>query len=140
MERWIIYAIISMFFAGITSVIAKYGMKNVSGDTALVVRTSMVFFLVWLNAFAFKQLGNLTLLTKKDILFLCISGITTTASWIFYYRAMKEGTVSVVASIDKASIVVTILLSFIILKEPFTWQIGVAATLITAGLLILIYK
>lgn len=140
MERWIIYAIISMFFAGITSVIAKYGMKNVSGDTALVVRTSMVFFLVWLNAFAFKQLGNLTLLTKKDILFLCISGITTTASWIFYYRAMKEGSVSVVASIDKASIVVTILLSFIILKEPFTWQIGVAATLITAGLLILIYK
>ena len=140
MERWIIYALISMFFAGLTSVIAKYGMKNVSGDTALVIRTSMVFLLVWLNAFAFKQLGNLSLLTKKDILFLCISGLTTTASWIFYYRAMKEGTVSVVASIDKASIVVTLLLSFIILKEPFTWQIGVAATLITSGLLILIYK
>lgn len=134
------YAVISMFFAGITSVIAKYGMKNVSGDTALVVRTSMVFLLVWLNAFAFRQLGNLSLLTKKDVLFLCISGLTTTVSWVFYYRAMKEGTVSVVATIDKASIIVTLLLSFIILKEPFTWQVGVAATLITSGLLILIYK
>jgi len=140
MERWIMYAVISMFFAGITSVIAKYGMKNVSGDTALVVRTSMVFLLVWLNAFAFRQLGNLSLLTKKDVLFLCISGLTTTVSWVFYYRAMKEGTVSVVATIDKASIIVTLLLSFIILKEPFTWQVGVAATLITSGLLILIYK
>ncbi len=140
MERWIIYAIISMFFAGLTSVIAKYGMKNVSGDTALVVRTSMVFLLVWLNAFVFRHLGNLSLLTRKDILFLCISGLTTTVSWVFYYRAMKEGTVSVVATIDKASIVVTLLLSFIILKEPFTWQVGVAATLITSGLLILIYK
>lgn len=140
MERWIIYALLSMLFAGITSVIAKYGMKNVIGDTALVVRTSMVFLLVWLNAFAFSHIGNLSFLTKKDVLFLCLSGLTTTASWVFYYRAMKEGNISVVASIDKASIVVTLLLSFIILKEPFTWQIGVAATLITSGLLILIYK
>jgi transporter family protein len=73
-------------------------------------------------------------------MFLCLSGITTTISWVFYYRAIKEGNVSVVATIDKASIVVTLLLSFIILKEPFTWQIGVAAILITSGLLILIYK
>lgn len=140
MERWITYALISMLFAGFTSVIAKYGMKNVSGDTALVVRTSMVFLLVWLNAFAFNHLGKLNALSKKDIMFLCLSGVTTTISWVFYYRAIKEGNVSVVATIDKASIVVTLLLSFVILKEPFTWQIGVAAALITSGLLILIYK
>jgi bacterial/archaeal transporter family protein len=140
MERWIIYALIAMLFAGFTSVIAKYGMKNVGGDTALVVRTSMVFLLVWLNAFVFKHTKGLSVLNKRDILFLCLSGVTTTVSWIFYYRAMKEGNVSVVATIDKASIVVTLLLSFIILKEPFTWQIGVAALLITSGLLILIYK
>ncbi len=140
MERWIIYALISMLFAGITSVIAKYGMKNVSGDTALVVRTSTVFLLVWLNAFAFKHIDSISALTKKDIIFLCISGLTTTMSWVFYYRAMKEGSVSVVATIDKASIVVTLLLSFLLLKEPLTWQIGLAALLITSGLLILIYK
>lgn len=140
MERWITYALISMLFAGFTSVIAKYGMKNVSGDTALVIRTSMVFLLVWLNAFVFRHAGKLNALSRKDIMFLCLSGVTTTISWIFYYRAIKEGNVSVVATIDKASIVVTLLLSFIILKEPFTWQIGIAAALITSGLLILIYK
>ena len=140
MERWIIYALLSMVFAGITSVIAKFGMKNVGGDTALTVRTSMVFILVWINAFALDNVGKLKLLTSKDILFLCLSGATTTLSWVFYYRAMTEGNLSVVATIDKASIVVTLLLSFLILKEPFTWQVGVAGTLITAGLLILIYK
>jgi transporter family protein len=100
----------------------------------------MVFILVWVNAFALNNVTKLKLLTQKDILFLCLSGATTTLSWVFYYRAMKEGSVSVVATIDKASIVITLLLSFFILKEPFTWQIGLAGSLITAGLLILIYK
>jgi transporter family protein len=140
MERWIIYALLSMLFAGITSVIAKFGMRNVNGDTALTIRTSMVFILVWVNAFALDNVKKISLLTKKDILFLCLSGLTTTISWVFYYRAIKEGKVSVVATIDKASIVITLLLSFFILKEPFTWQVGVAGTLISAGLLILIYR
>ena len=129
-----------MLFAGFTSVIAKFGMKNVSGDAALAIRTSMVFILIWLNVFVFNRYTQLSALTKKDILFLCISGITTTLSWIFYYRAMKEGNVSIVATIDKASIIITLLLSFLILKEPFTWQIAIAGTLITIGLVILIYK
>lgn len=140
MPTWIIYALLSMLFAGFTSVIAKFGMKNVSGDAALAIRTSMVFILIWLNVFVFNRYTQLSALTKKDILFLCISGITTTLSWIFYYRAMKEGNVSIVATIDKASIIITLLLSFLILKEPFTWQIAIAGTLITIGLVILIYK
>jgi transporter family protein len=140
MPTWIIYALLSMLFAGLTSVIAKFGMKNVSGDAALAIRTSIVFVLIWLNVFVFNRYNQLSALTKKDILFLCISGTTTTLSWIFYYRAMKEGSVSVVATIDKASIIITLLLSFLILKEPFTWQIGVAGTLIIIGLIILIYK
>lgn len=140
MERWIIYALLSMLFAGITSVMAKYGMKNVSGDTALTIRTTLIFVLVWLNAFAFKHIGQLHLLTKKDILFLCLSGFTTFLSWICYYRAMKQGNVAVVAGIDKGGIVITMLLSFLLLKEPFTWQTITAGTLITAGLILLIYK
>ncbi len=140
MERWIIYAIISMVFAGFTSVIAKYGMKNVAGDTALAIRTSVVFVLIWLNVFVFNYSKNIQLLTKKDFLFLALSGVTTTISWIFYYRAIKEGNVSVVATIDKASIIITLLLSFWILKEPFTFKIGIAVALILTGLIILIYK
>lgn len=140
MPTWIFYAILSMFFAGLTSVIAKFGLKNVSGDTGLAVRTSFVFLLVWLNAIAFKHIRDFGSLTSKDVLFLGISGVTTTLSWIFYYRAIKMGDVSIVAVIDKASIIITLLLSFWLLKEPFTWRIALAAALIISGLLVLTVK
>jgi len=140
MPTWIFYAILSMIFAGLTAVIAKFGLKNVSGDTGLAVRTTVVFLLVWLNAISFKHIRDFNQLTAKDILFLAISGLTTTLSWIFYYRAVKMGNVSVVAVIDKASIVITLILSFWLLKEPFTWRIAVAALLIISGLLVLTLK
>ncbi len=137
---WIVYALLSMFFAGLTSVAAKMGLKNVSGDVGLALRTSVVFALVWLNALAFHNMQQASQLTKKDIVFLVISGITTTLSWIFYYRAIKEGNVSVVASIDKASLIVTILLAFWFLKEPLTARMLVASGLILSGTLLLIFK
>ena len=140
MPVWIFYAILSMLFAGLTAVIAKFGLKNVSGDTGLAVRTTFVFLLVWLNTITFRHIREFGNLTSKDILFLGISGLTTTLSWIFYYRAIKMGDVSVVAVIDKASIVITLLLSFWLLKEPFTWRIAVAAALIISGLLVLTFK
>lgn len=140
MDRTILFALISMVFAGLTSVLAKFGMKNVSGDTALVVRTSLIFGLVWLNALAFRHVQALNLLSRRDYMFLGLSGVTTFLSWLFYYRAMKDGNVSVVATIDKASIVVTLLLSFWILKEPFTWRLAAGASLILAGLVVLVWK
>ncbi len=129
-----------MFFAGLTSVIAKFGLKNVSGDLGLAIRTTMVFVLIWINAIAFKHTSQLNNFTKRDIIFLCISGITTTLSWIFYYRAIKIGDVSVVASIDKASLVITIILAFFFLKEPLTPKVLIGAGLITAGTLVLVFK
>lgn len=141
MERWIVYAIISMLFAGLTSVIAKYGMKDLSSDTALAIRTSVVFTIVVANAFLFRSAWQeLQQSAGKNILFLAISGITTSLSWIFYYRAMKEGQVSYVASIDKASIVVTLLLSFLLLKEPVTAKVLCGAGFIVTGMVILIWK
>lgn len=141
MERWIIYAIISMLFAGLTSVITKFRMKDLSSDTALAIRTSVVFTIVITNAFIFRNAyQELQQSATKNILFLAISGITTSLSWIFYYRAMKEGQVSYVASIDKASIVVTLLLSFLILKEPITAKVLLGAGFILSGMVILIWK
>lgn len=141
MERWIVYAIISMLFAGLTSVIAKYGMKDLSSDTALAIRTSVVFTIVVANAFLFRSAWQeLQQSAGKNILFLAISGITTSLSWIFYYRAMKEGQVSYVASIDKASIVVTLLLSFLLLKEPVMAKVLCGAGFIVTGMVILIWK
>ena len=141
MEKWILYAIISMLFAGLTSVIAKFGMKDLSSDTALAVRTAVVFSIVIANAFLFRNaFFELQQTSSKNLMFLAISGITTSLSWIFYYRAMKEGQVSYVASIDKASIVVTLILSFIILKEPITAKLLAGAAFILTGMIILIWK
>lgn len=129
-----------MVFAGLTSVIAKAGLKNVSGDTGLAIRTLFVFAFVWLNIFAFNSLKDFSNLTKKDVLFLGISGFTTSLSWIFYYKAIKAGSVSEVALIDKGSILITLSLSFIFLNETFTWRILLGALLIIVGILVLTWK
>ncbi len=138
MPTWIFYALASMFFAGLTSVIAKFGLKNVPSDLALAIRTTAVFVIIWINAFAFRYTTHISNFTKRDVLFLCISGITTSLSWIFYYRAIKIGNVSVVASIDKASLVITILLAFLFLNEPISPKILLGAALIIAGTFVLI--
>jgi len=117
MKQYQIFAIISMIFAGLTSVIAKAGLKNVASDTGLAVRTSFVFFLIWLNILVFNNTKDFANLTKRDIVLLAVSGFTTTISWIFYYRAMKVGNVSEIALIDKGSIIITLALSFIFLNE-----------------------
>lgn len=140
MEKWIIYAILSMLFAGLTSVVAKFGLKEVSADVGLALRTTVVFIFVLMNALLFQNIKELQSITKKSMVFLFISGITTSLSWIFYYRAIKTGAVSYVASIDKASIVITLLLSFTLLREPVTPKIIIGATLILAGMFVLIYK
>jgi len=140
MKNWVVYSLISMFFAGLTSVIAKMGLKNVSSDTGLAIRTVTVFVFIWVNAIAFQSVKDFKNLTKTDIMFLTISGVTTTLSWIFYYKAIKIGNVSQVALIDKASILITLLLSFFILNEQFSWKVGLGASFILVGLLILTIK
>ena len=140
MERPIFYALLSMVFAGVTAVIAKLGMQRISGDAALVVRTSLIFVLVWVNAFALRHTRELELLTRRDLLFLLLSGLTTFLSWLFYYRAVKEGNVSLVATIDKGSVVVAIALSVWLLKEPLTPKLALGAGLVLAGLLVLISR
>ena len=129
-----------MIFAGLTSVIAKAGLKNVASDTGLAVRTSFVFFLIWLNILVFNNTKDFANLTKRDIVLLAVSGFTTTISWIFYYRAMKVGNVSEIALIDKGSIIITLALSFFFLNEQFTWKIAVGGLMIIGGILVLTFK
>ncbi len=140
MKQYQIFAIIAMIFAGLTSVIAKAGLKNVASDTGLAVRTTFVFFLIWLNIFAFNNTKDFTNLNKRDVLLLGVSGITTTISWIFYYKAMKVGNVSEIALIDKGSIIITLALSFMFLNEQLTWKIAIGGLMIIAGILILTLK
>ena len=140
MKNWVIFALISMGFAGLTSVIAKMGLKNVSSDTGLAVRTLAVVIVVAVNAFFFQSAKDFKNLSGSDIAILSFSGVTAGLSWIFYFRAVKLGDVSQVALIDKGSIVITVILSLLILNEKFTWQTAVGGILIIAGLLVLTLK
>ncbi|MDB6139090.1 MAG: ubiA [Verrucomicrobiaceae bacterium] len=140
MPSWVIYAVLSAVFAGLTSVVAKSGMKEISADLGLAVRTSVVLALVLVNVFLWKGVRDLSVITPRSWLFLVISGAATTLSWVCYYRAMKDGPVSYVATIDKGSILVTLLLSFAFLGEPLTAKLLLGAALVTSGLVILAWK
>lgn len=140
MEKWVIYAIISMVFAGLTSILAKYGLENINSDLGLGIRTATIFLLVTSFVAAAAKYKDLSLLTGKQTFLLIFSGVTTTLSWVFYYRAMKDGLVSYVAAIDKASIVITLVLSFVLLQEPVTPKILIGGGLIFAGMLVLVWK
>lgn len=140
METWILYAILSMIFAGLTSVLAKYGLQNIHPDLGLGIRTTTIFLIITVINVIGSKYKDLSLITGKQSMLLIVSGITTTLSWLFYYRAMKDGPVSYVAAIDKASIVITLVLSFVLLKEPATPKILIGGGFIFIGMLILVWK
>ena len=141
MERWKLYAFAAALFAGLTSVVAKAGLKTLGADLGLAVRTVFVFAFTMLGVFLLtdtsKAAATLQSAGWKAISLLAFSGLTTTLSWICYYRAMHEGTVSYVSLVDKGSILVTLALSVLLLGEPFTWRLAGGAVLVFAGLLVL---
>lgn len=141
MERWKIYAFAAAIFAGLTSVVAKAGLKNVSADLGLAIRSIFVCALVCVNLMIWSNSGSIAPALRatgaRTIWLLALSALTTTLSWVCYYRAMKEGTVSFVSLVDKGSILITILLSVLVLSEAFTWRIAIGAGLICGGLFVL---
>jgi len=143
MESWKIQAILAAIFAGLTSVLAKSGMKNLGPDVSLALRTCVVFTIVMLNMLvwiAAKPLAALRSAQPRDLALLALSGVTTSLSWIFYYRAMKTGTVTFVSLVDKGSILITLLLSTLVLREDFTKQTALGAGLVLAGIVVLNWK
>lgn len=132
MERWVLYAFLSMFFAGFTSAIAKMGLSGISGDLGLAVRTCFVFLFVLMFAAVVVPVEQLKTLTRSNLLWLGLSGVTTAFSWVFYYKAIKMGEVSTVALIDKGSVVVAL-----ILHEILTPAKLIGCGLIIAGLLVI---
>lgn len=129
-----------MIFAGLTSVLAKFGLQNIHPDLGLGIRTTVIFILITSIVLFGDRLKDFSQITAKQMWLLVASGITTTLSWLFYYRAMKDGLVSYVAAIDKASIIITLVLSFVLLKEPVSPKIIIGAGLIFVGMLVLIWK
>lgn len=140
MKNWILFAFISMFFAGFTSVIAKQGLTGISGELGLTVRT--LFVCIFILGFAMFSVSGqeFNSITQKNLFWLGLSGITTTLSWIYYYKALKLGDVSTIALIDKGSAVVAIFLAWLILKETITLRMILGASCIVLGLIIISKK
>lgn len=136
MERWVLYAVLSMLFAGVTAVIAKQGLTGISGELGLTVRT--LFVTVFVLGFAAVAVSSAEWgrLSRSNYLWLGLSGLATAVSWVFYYKALKDGEVSTVALIDKGSFIVAVLLAWLVLGEKITARVGIGAGFILAGLLI----
>lgn len=137
---WKIYALLSALFAALTAIFAKIGVKDVDSNLATAIRTSIILLLTWGIVFASGHLSEVKFVPRYTWIFLVLSGIATGLSWLFYFKAIQIGEVSRVAPIDKLSVVFTILLAFLILKEPLSPKVIAGGLLITAGAIVMMWK
>ena len=137
---WILYAVGSSFFAGITAILAKCGIRKTDSDVATAIRTVVVLIFSWLMVFITGTGGGITQISGKTFLFLVLSGIATGASWLCYFHALQKGDINKVVPIDKSSTVLTILLALIFLREGMSFGKAVSVVLIGLGTMLMITK
>ena len=139
-DMWKTYALLSAFFAALTAIFAKLGVKDINSDLATAIRTLVILFITWGIVLAGNHVGDIREIGRNTWLFLLLSGIATGLSWLFYFKALQVGDVSLVSPIDKLSVVITIILSVLLLKEPLTWRVIVGGMMIAGGSLVLLAK
>ena len=137
---WLLFAFGSALFAGLTSILAKIGIRSTDSHLATALRTVVVLLFSWLMVFVVGSQTTIGDISAESLVFLGLSGLTTGASWICYFRALQLGDVNKVVPIDKSSTVLTMLLAFLLLGEPLTWLGGVAMLLIAAGTYLMIER
>ncbi len=137
---WLVFAIGSAFFAGITSILAKCGIQKTDSIVATAIRTIVVLIFSWLMVVITGTIGEISSIQGKTLLFLILSGLSTGASWLFYFHAIQIGNINKVAAIDKSSTVLTILLALIFLGEGISVEKLIAVLLIGIGTLLMISK
>lgn len=135
--NWIVPAFLSAIFAAATSILAKIGIKDVNSNLATAIRTVVILVFAWGIVFFQGTHKELFSLNRTTIIFLVLSGIATGLSWLFYFRALQLGEASKVVPIDKLSLVLTIIMAFIFLKEKTSLQVILGAVLMTMGTLII---
>lgn len=137
---WILYAVLSSFFAGITSILAKCGIKETDTNIATAIRTGVVLVFSWFMVWITGTMTGINNIDFQTLLFLILSGLATGTSWLCYFRALQLGDVNKVVPIDKSSTVLTILLAVIFLNEPLTWRKVLAMIAISVGTWLMITK
>jgi transporter family protein len=136
---WIIFALLSAFFAALTSILAKIGIQNINSNLATAIRTVVVLVMAWGIVFVSGKQNEIANIGQKNLLFLVLSGVATGLSWLCYYRALQIGEASKVMPVDKFSLVIGMIMAFIILKEAITLKTIIGGVLITIGTFVLIF-
>ena len=135
---WFVLALLSAVFAALTSILAKVGIDGVNSNLATAIRTMVVVVMAWGMVFLTNAQGGLTGISKKSWIFLILSGLATGASWLCYYKALQIGEASKVVPVDKLSVVITLVLAFVFLREKFTPKSVIGCILIGIGTLIMV--
>ena len=135
---WFPFAVLSAFFASMTSILAKIGINGINSNLATAIRTAVVLVMAWGIVFITGAQHGIKSISKNSMIFLILSGIATGLSWLCYYRALQLGQVSKVLAVDKFSIVMTITIAAIFLNESLTTKTVIGGILITLGTLVMI--
>jgi len=135
--QWVIPAVLAAVFAALTSILAKIGIKGVNSNLATAIRTVVILVFAWGIVLAQGTYKELPQLSRSTWIFLALSGVATGLSWLFYFRALQLGEASKVVPIDKLSLVLTIIMAFVFLKEKVSLQIIFGAALMTVGTIII---
>ena len=137
---WLLFAVGSAFFAGITAILAKCGIRKTDSTAATAIRTIVVLIFAWIMVFVAGHPDQIRSIDRTTLLFLVLSGLATGASWLCYFKALQIGDINKVVPIDKSSTVLTILLAFLLLGEPIDLFQGIGVVLIGAGTFLMIEK
>lgn len=135
---WLVFALLSAIFAALTSILAKVGIEGVNSTLATAIRTGVVLLMAWGMVFLTDTQGGISGISGKSWLFLILSGLATGASWLCYYKALQMGEASKVVSVDKLSVIFTLVLAFVFLREKFTPKSLIGCMLIGAGTLLMV--
>ena len=138
--NWLTWALLSALFAGLTAILAKIGVTGVDSNLATAIRTTVVLVFAWGVALATTPLAALSVLSRRTWLFLALSGVATGLSWLCYFHALQLGQASIVAPIDKLSVVFVLVFSVTFLGEALTWNKIVGGALIAGGAVLLALK
>lgn len=132
-KGWLLYAVLSAVFASLTAILGKIGITNIESNLGTAIRTFVVLIMAWLMVFVTKKQSEVRKIERRELFFICFSGIATGASWLCYYRALQDGPASVVIPIDKLSILVTVAFSYFVFHEKLDKRSALGLILLAAG-------
>ena len=136
---WLVFAVLSAVFASLTAILGKVGIEGVESNLGTAIRTIVVLVMSWVMVAVTGKAGTVRAVPRRELLFICLSGLATGASWLCYYKALQDGLASVVVPIDKLSILVTIGFSRLVFDERLTARSGAGLALIVAGTLLMVF-